>query len=46
MNPVMAEVGKHDFILCLLNQVIYRTDSYGNQKVDSGGGVAKLLWSL
>lgn len=41
MNPVMAEVGKHDFILCLLNQVIYRTDSYGNQKVDSGGGVAK-----
>lgn len=40
MSPVMAEIEKHDFILGLLNQVIYTTDSYGNRKMDSGGGIA------
>ena len=40
MSPVMAEIEKQDFILCLLNQVIYNVDSYGNRKMDSGGGIA------
>ena len=40
MSPVMAQIEKQDFILCLLNQVIYKTDNYGNQKMDSGGGIA------
>lgn len=40
MSPVLAEIEKHDFILGLLNQVIYNTDSYGNKHMDSGGGVA------
>ena len=40
MSPVIAEIEKHDFILGLLNQVIYNTDSYGNKKMDSGGGIA------
>ena len=40
MSPVMAEIEKHDFILCLLNQVIYSTDKYGNRKMDAGGGIA------
>lgn len=40
MSPVMAQIEKQDFILCLLNQVIYNTDSYGNRKMDAGGGIA------
>lgn len=40
MSPVMAQIEKQDFILCLLNQVIYNVDSYGNRKMDSGGGIA------
>lgn len=40
MSPMMAEIEKHDFILCLINQAIYTTDRYGNRKLDSGGGVA------
>lgn len=40
MSPVMAEIEKQDFILCLLNQVIFNVDSYGNRKMDSGGGIA------
>lgn len=40
MSPVMAQIEKQDFILGLLNQVIYTTDSYGNRKMDSGGGIA------
>ena len=39
MSPVMAEIEKHDFILCLLNQVIYKTDMYGHTRIDAGGGV-------
>lgn len=40
LSPVMAEIEKQDFILGLLNQVIYTTDSYGNKHMDSGGGIA------
>lgn len=40
MSPIMAQIEKQDFILCLLNQVIYTQDSYGNRKMDSGGGIA------
>ena len=40
MSPVIAQIEKQDFILGLLNQVIYTSDSYGNKKMDSGGGVA------
>lgn len=36
----MAEIEKHNFVLCLINQAIYTTDRYGNRKLDSGGGVA------
>ena len=39
-EQILAQIEKQDFILCLLNQVIYKTDSYGNQKMDSGGGIA------
>lgn len=39
MSPVMSEIEKNDFILCLLNQVIYKTDMYGHTKMDAGGGV-------
>lgn len=40
MSPVIAQIEKQDFILCLLNQVIYTTDRYGNRHMDAGGGVA------
>lgn len=40
MSPVLTEIEKQDFILCLLNQVIFKTDKYGNTKTDSGGGIA------
>lgn len=40
MSPMMAEIEKHNFILCLINQAIYSTDRYGNRKLDAGGGVA------
>ena len=36
----MAEIEKHNFVLCLINQAIYSTDRYGNRKLDAGGGVA------
>ena len=40
MSPMMAEIEKHNFVLCLINQAIYSTDRYGNRKLDAGGGVA------
>lgn len=40
MSPVIEAIEKHDFFLGLINQVIYKTDSYGNTKMDSGGGIA------
>ena len=40
MSPMMAEIEKHNFVLCLINQAIYSNDRYGNRKLDAGGGVA------
>ena len=40
LPQLSAEVEKQPFILGLINQVIQTTDSYGNVKLLSGGGVA------
>ena len=40
MPQLCSEVEKQPFILGLINQVIQSTDTYGNVKLSSGGGVA------
>lgn len=40
MSPTMAMLERQEFILCLLNQVVVRMDSYGHAHEESGGGVA------
>lgn len=40
LSTVMTQIEKQDFVLGLLNQVIYSTDRYGNQHMDAGGGIA------
>lgn len=40
LTKLSAEVEKQPFILGLINQVIQQTDSYGNVKLLSGGGIA------
>lgn len=40
LPQLSAEVEKQPFILGLINQVIQTTDSYGNVKLLSGGGIA------
>lgn len=40
MGELQKSIEKHDFFLGLINQIIYKTDFYGNTKVSAGGGIA------
>ena len=45
LGPLMSRLEKHDFILCLINQIVNNVDRYGNQKESFGGGASLLHFS-